>query len=389
MRKPEDYESEIQALKAELERLRGGAAAMTMAGARQLAPGSPVFSLAGLEESILLVGEKGEISYLNDRMARLLGLDPEARKALLGRPFAELPRGPAVEVVGTLLLAARESGSSFVVERELPELQGATPEWEKHVPLLRFACSLDRGKVQIVVQDLTHSRWLEKNFSRYVSTHVIDQMREVSEEELQRTQRREATVLFGDLRGFTRACQELAPEQVVAMVNSFMAVAVAGVERYDGMVDKFVGDEIMAVFGVPLPMADHALRALMAADQILKGHAIWQEERRAAGLVAPAVGLGLATGEIIVGNIGTPQRLDYTVLGHNVNLAARLCAKAGPGEILTVRETHQAARAALPLYRGPDPVPHFHFEPKGMIELKNIFKPVEIVAVSTKEPADL
>ena len=381
MRKPEEYESEIRALKAEIERLRGGAAAMTMAGARPVASGAPAFTMSGLEEMVLVIGAKGEVAYWNDRMARLMGASAEERKSLVGRPLAEAGRGPAAEVVATLALAARDSGQAFVVEREIPELQGTAPEWQKRPPLMRFSCTAAEGKVQIVAQDVTHAKWLEKNFSRYVSQHVISQMGEMSEEELLRTRRVEATVLFGDLRGFTRACQQLQPEGVVEMVNTFMAVAVEAVEHFDGMVDKFVGDEIMAVFGVPLAQPDHALRALMAADRIIKGHARWQKQREAVGLIAPAVGLGIATGEMIVGNIGTSERMDYTVLGHNVNLGARLCGKAGAGEIITVRETHNAARSAVADWTG-DPIPHFHFEPRGMIELKNIFKPVEIVAVT-------
>ena len=380
MRKPEDYESEIKALKAEIGRLRGGAAAMTMAGARPVAAG-PSFTLSGLEEMILVVGPRGEVTYWNDRMARLLGLEPDQRRSLIGKQLTEAVHGPAADAIIAMVMAARDSAQPFEVEREIPELQGTMPEWQKRPPLLRFSCAAASDKIQVVAQDVTHVRWVEKNFSRYVSQHVISQMGEMSEEELLRTRRVEATVLFGDLRGFTRACQQLTPEGVVEMVNTFMSVAVEAIEHFDGMVDKFVGDEVMAVFGVPLPQPNHALRALLAADRIIKGHARWQKDRLAAGIIAPAVGLGIATGEMIVGNIGTQQRMDYTVLGHNVNLGARLCGKAGEGEIFTVRETHQAARDAVPGWTG-GPVPHFHFTPRGMVELKNVFKPVEIIAVT-------
>ena len=198
MRKPEEYESEIRALKAEIERLRGGAAAMTMAGARPVASGAPAFTMSGLEEMVLVIGAKGEVAYWNDRMARLMGASAEERKSLVGRPLAEAGRGPAAEVVATLALAARDSGQAFVVEREIPELQGTAPEWQKRPPLMRFSCTAAEGKVQIVAQDVTHAKWLEKNFSRYVSQHVISQMGEMSEEELLRTRK-----LFEDLTGKT------------------------------------------------------------------------------------------------------------------------------------------------------------------------------------------
>lgn len=388
MRTPEEYEIEIKALKAELERVRGGGALMTMAGAQKVSGLGESFTIHGLDEHILVVDEKGAIAYLNDRMAQLLGIPVEKRRSVLGMPVMDWGRGPLGDVIATLLSAVRESKQNYVLEREFPDLEAdrlpsLAEQHVKNPPLLRFACSLVKDKIQIVAQDVTHSAWLNKNFSRYVSNSVIERLREVSEAELMSTERRTASILFADLRGFTLICQEREPEQVVKMVNQFLSNSVEAVERYDGMVDKFVGDEIMAVFGAPLPSPDHALRALMAADRIVKTHGQWIEEAAKEGNRVPGVGVGVATGEVIVGNIGTASRLDYTVLGHTVNLAARLCAQAGPGEVFTVKSTHHEAKQGLGLYHGVDPVPRFHFNPRGSIELKNILKPVEIIGVST------
>jgi class 3 adenylate cyclase len=387
MRKPEEYEAEIAALKAELERLRGGAAMMTVAGAQPVSSQGTRFTIQGLEEMILVVDEKGEIAFLNDRMGKLLGIPPEKRREVLGGKLIDYERGPLGDVLSTLIAATRESGQSYVVEREMPDLSSdrlptLAERNVKGPPILRFVCTVVKDKVQIIAQDVTHATWLTKNFSRYVSPRVIEQMQTVSEEQLMKTDKRVATVLFADLRGFTRVCQELHPDQVVEMVNSFLSLAVAAIEKYDGMVDKFVGDEIMAIFGVPLPTADHALRGLMAATAIIQDHASWQAERMRAGLPAPGVGIGIASGEMVVGNIGTSSRLDFTVLGNNVNLAARLCGKAEPGEILTVRATHHLAKEGMDFYTGAEHVPRFHFNPKGIMEFKNIIKPIEVIAVS-------
>jgi class 3 adenylate cyclase len=387
MRTSEDYETEIAALKAELERLRGGAAMMTVAGAQPVTTQGTRFTIQGLEEMILVVDEKREIAYLNDRMARLLGITPDKRREVLGSKLIDWERGPLGDVLSTLIAAVRESGRSYVVDREMPELgpdrlPSLAERNVKDPPLLRFVCTLVKEKVQIVAQDVTHTNWLTKNFSRYVSPRVIEQMQTVSEEALMKTDKRVASVLFADLRGFTRACQELQPDQVVDMVNSFLAHAVAAVEKFDGMVDKFMGDEIMAIFGVPLPTADHALRALMAATAIIKSHQEWQAERASRGLTAPGVGIGIATGEVVVGNIGTSSRLDFTVLGNNVNLAARLCGKAESNQILIVRDTHHLAREGMNFYQGSESVPRFHFDVKGTMEFKNILKPIEVIAVS-------
>lgn len=389
MKKPEEYEAEIAALKEELDRVRGGGALMTVVGAKPVSSAGDSFTIQGLEEMILVVDSKGEIAYLNDRMAQLLGMPPEKKREALGGLISNWDRGPLGDVMSTLLVAVRESGQSYVMDREFPDLDAErlpslSERKVKDAPLIRFMCTLLKDKVQIIAQDMTHTNWLEKNFSRYVSAGVMEQMLGVPEDELMRTERRVATVLFADLRGFTRTCQELDADQVVEMINTFLEHAVQAVEDYDGMVDKFVGDEIMALFGVPLATPDHALRAILAADTMIKSHEGWKAAREKRGISAPGVGIGISTGEVIIGNIGTHSRLDYTVLGHNVNLAARLCSQAGAGEIYTIKDTHAAARDGLNFYKGPGPVPRFHFEPRGKIELKNILKPVEIIEVKTK-----
>lgn len=388
MKTKEDCEKEIEALKAELERLRGGAALMTVAGAQPVSGVGENFTIHGLDEMILVADSGGEIAYVNDRMAQLLGIPSDKRKKAIGSKVTEWDEGVLGEMVMTLLSAAKDSGQNYVVEREFPDLgadrlPSIASSRVKDSPLIRFICTAMKDKVQIIAQDTTHTNWLMKNFSRYVSPGVMDRMRDVPEDELMKTERRVATVLFADLRGFTRACQELEPDQVVEMVNSFLSSAVEAIETYEGMVDKFVGDEIMALFGIPLSCPDHALRGLMAANDLVAAHGKWISERRAGGMVAPGVGVGVVSGEVIVGNIGAKSRLDYTVLGHNVNLAARLCGKAEAGEILTVRSTHNMAKEGLNYYSGPGPVPRFHFDKKGQIELKNILKPVEIITVTT------
>jgi class 3 adenylate cyclase len=96
------------------------------------------------------------------------------------------------------------------------------------------------------------------------------------------------------------------------------------------------------------------------------------------------MGVGLATGPVVVGNIGTEAHMDYTAQGHGVNLAARLCSAAAGGEVLTLPLTHRAALAAVKGYRGGVPVPRFGFEPRGRLSFKNVAEPVEVLAVKLK-----
>lgn len=389
----EEYEKEIAELRAELDRLKSGVnSLMTLGGSSSIARDEHSFTIQGLDEMILVVDGDGAITYLNDRMAVLLGIPPAERGRVMGSALSELKGDALAEVMASIYGAVKASGESYLAEREFPDLgpdrlPSLAARSVKDTPLLRFACSAVREKVQIVAQDVTHTNWLYKNFSRFVSPRVIEQMQTIPEDQLMRTEKREASILFADLSGFTATCQELPPEAVVEMVNSFLQNAVAAVDRFEGMVDKFIGDEIMAVFGAPLFFPDHALRALMAASLIIRNHREWMKERLSRGLPAPDVHIGVATGEVIIGNIGTSQRVDYTVLGHTVNLAARLCGKAAGGQVFTVHSTYAAAREGLEHYSGPEAVPKFRFEVVDEMALKNIKQPVKIISVDAKEVA--
>lgn len=384
MKTQQEYEKEIAELKAQLDELRAGAY-LTMAGAKTHTPSGQSFTIDGLDELILLVDPKNVIGFVNAGMARLLG--SEHKKNLMGAPVANWDSGPLGDgFISTLVESARRSGQAYVMERPFTEfpkerLDKASHAMHNRGVLLRFVATPVKERVQIVVQDVSHMRWLENTFSRYVSPRVIELLQGVPDSELMRVERRSVTLLFADLRGFTSACQEMEAEEVCEMLNEYLTNMVECIERYDGTVDKFVGDEVMAIFGAPLYVEDHALRAMMAAARMMKRHREWMKGRNNQGKIAPDLGLGIATGEVVIGNIGTPRRMDYTALGHTVNLAARLCGKAAGGEILTVRSTHEAAAESAETWKGEDVVPRFKFEHRGKIELKNVKAPVDLYAV--------
>ena len=345
-------------------------------------------TVLGVEEMVLQVMPDDTIGYVNAPMAKLLGM-PDRRKPL-GSALDHWDHGPIGEgVLAGLCQVARTSHESHVLERSctdvpherLPDI--ALPE-SVEARLLRFTAAGQKGRVQIVAQDVTRLRWLECTFSRYVSPKVIERMQNLSASEFLGMERKELTVLFGDLRGFTAMCQQLPPEEVQETVNSFLGNMVDAIERLDGTIDKFVGDEVMAIFGAPVDQPDHAIRALVCAVEMQKAHAKWEKDRQDQGKPHRPLGIGLATGKIVVGNVGTETRMDYTVLGHTVNLAARLCGGAEGGEIFTVPHTHQSALKNLKAYQGDIAIPRFHFEPKGKQSFKNVAEPVEVIAVEVE-----
>jgi class 3 adenylate cyclase len=168
----------------------------------------------------------------------------------------------------------------------------------------------------------------------------------------------EATILFSDIRGFSSLAERLPPREVVEVVERHLAAMVEVVTSNGGVLDKFAGDAVMAVFGAPRPVADQAQRALACAAAMQRRQATLNTEAEQAGLPAFQIGIGVNTGTVIAGTLGGPGRLDYTVLGDAVNVAQRLQAVAVGGEILatalTVRQsgTDQAEPIGLKQLKG-------------------------------------
>ncbi len=133
-----------------------------------------------------------------------------------------------------------------------------------------------------------------------------------------------ATVLFSDIRGFTAMSEKLSPEQVVARLNEYLQAMTDRVFQHDGAVDKYVGDAIMALFGIPVPYPDHPRRAVACALDMQSALMELQAKWKAEGLPIIDIGIGINTGEMVVGNIGSKDRLDFTVIGDAVNTASRV-----------------------------------------------------------------
>ncbi len=150
-----------------------------------------------------------------------------------------------------------------------------------------------------------------------------------------------------------------------SLLNEYFGILVDVVLESDGVIDKFMGDALLAWFGAPVAQKDHAARAVAAASAMLERTAVWNRERVAAGLPAVATGIGVASGSVVVGNIGSEKRFEYTAIGDAVNLASRLCSRAAAGEINATGQV-----------RGLSDDPRF--ESVGAIEVKGVRAPVDL-----------
>lgn len=167
-------------------------------------------------------------------------------------------------------------------------------------------------------------RQIKKIFKSYVSRQVADEiLRDPSRLSLG-GERKNLTVLFSDIRGFTSISETTEPEEIVEMLNEYFNVMVEAVFMWEGTIDKFIGDAIMVIFGAPVYYSDHARRAVYAALEMRKELRKLQEKWKREGRRIIDIGIGINTGEMIVGNLGSSQIMNYTVIGDNVNLASRL-----------------------------------------------------------------
>lgn len=151
------------------------------------------------------------------------------------------------------------------------------------------------------------------------------------------------TILFADIRGFTALTEGMEPQRVIGLLNECMECLSQAIDVEGGVVDKFIGDEVMAVFGAPVTQDDHAQRAVAAALRMRAGMADLNEARQARGERPLGVGVGINSGIAVAGNMGSTNRLNYTVVGDAVNLASRLAGQAKAGEILISEATRQLA----------------------------------------------
>jgi adenylate cyclase len=210
---------------------------------------------------------------------------------------------------------------------------------------------------------------MRENFERYFTPTLAARIADADAAHLLEGERRRVVVLFTDIRGFTRIAESLAPDALAAQLNEYFDAMVECVFRHDGALDKFIGDSLLAYWGAPVAYADDADRALAAVREMLGTLTGLNARWAAAGRPTLGVGIGLNAGDAFVGNIGSPRRLEYTLIGDTVNVANRLCGAAAAGEVLA----SEAFRALCQQPPGAQPRPD--------VVLKHITSDVRVLAL--------
>lgn len=203
---------------------------------------------------------------------------------------------------------------------------------------LSNASDLESSK-RLSEEQLRERKRLETMFSKYVSPAVVDQLLVDPEMSALGGRRQKITLLFSDIRGFTRMSEQMSPEEIVELLNEYFSRMSDLILTYQGTLDKFMGDAIMALYGAPIIKMDDALRAVTTAVEMQQAVAEINGKRAARGQQTIQMGIGLNTGECVVGNVGSEKRFEYTAIGDAVNIASRLCSAAKGGQVLISEST--------------------------------------------------
>lgn len=321
--------------------------------------------LASIASGVITADVKDSVTLVNQAAEAILaGREIE----MVGRKLAELIPSYSEEI-GALVRRAKEGGDRVIDFESRAKIEARGPVTLNYCVTPLRSANGDTEGVTLVVDDLTDKRRLEAQhrlFQRMVSPAVIDRL---DPERLNLGgERGLITTLFADIRGYTHFSEASDPVELVNVLNTYLAAAADSVLEQGGTIDKFMGDAIMAWFNAPVAQEDHAERAVLAAVAL-------QERVRALHGELPKgyhlmFGIGIHTGEALLGLVGSRQRLDYTAVGDSVNTAKRLQEAAKEGQILVSRDLADRLDPAIGLRR---------LEP---IRAEGITQPIQVFEVA-------
>ncbi|MBD2160187.1 MAG: adenylate/guanylate cyclase domain-containing protein [Limnothrix sp. CACIAM 69d] len=207
-----------------------------------------------------------------------------------------------------------------------PEPEAKQEEHSVNLSLNTIADAADPTQVRgalIVMEDISDEKRLKSTMYRYMTQELAEQLLASGETKMG-GDRKDVSVLFSDIRSYTTITESMTAEEVVAMLNEYFESMVDAVFQHKGTLDKYIGDAIMAVFGSPLPLDDHAWMAVQTAVDMRHRLVEFNLKRREQGKKEISIGIGLHSDEVISGNIGSSRRMEFTAIGDGVNLGSRL-----------------------------------------------------------------
>jgi adenylate cyclase len=277
--------------------------------------------LQSMSNGVITVDETGNLKSLNKSAEDIIKIGAEDN---LGKPLAEI-LGEKNEWLVKEITKVRETGSTENLEdADLYTGQGELVSANIALQPMISGEGETIGALMLV-EDISSEKRVRSTMSRYMDPQLANQLLEEGDgQAMLGGQAAEATVLFTDIRSFTTIAESLGPQATVSMLNEYFEIMVACISDAGGMLDKFIGDALMAGFGVPLPSDDAPDAAVKSAISMISQLRDWNAGRLAADKPAINMGVGVNTDNVVTGNIGSSKRMDFTMIGDGVNLAARL-----------------------------------------------------------------
>jgi adenylate cyclase len=300
--------------------------------------------LKSTSNGIVTLDADGRIVTANDAAEQLLGA---SREALVGRAAEAQFAGANAWVLDNLGKTQATGETALAVDAELARGDGSAASVNLTAMPLIDSSEARIGSM-LVLEDITEEKRVRSTMSRYMSKEVADQLLAAGEAELGGKEQ-PVTVMFSDVRSFTSIAEALGPRETVSLLNEYFTEMVDVIFQHGGILDKYIGDGIMALFGAPFLGPNDADNAVAAADEMMRRLAALNVRRTGAGQAPLSIGIGFSTGPTIIGNIGSVRRMEYTVIGDTVNLASRLegaTKQYGAGILLsemTVRDLKRPA----------------------------------------------
>jgi len=329
---------------------------------------------------IITTDAHGQIYYFNEPAAEAMGLTQKD----LGRNFENVFRNSLSPKTIKIILNSLENGNEIlglegIYRKEDKELDFSlnvtplkTPRGKKEGLTLLFTNQTREKELKQAVHVVSEERRVIKDmFARYMSNEVMTRLLESPDSIKLGGDKREATVFFADIRGYTSFSESRDPQVIVEILNEYFSEAVENIVQHKGYIDKFIGDCIMAVWGVPMmPEEDDAIKAVSCAitiqELVRSAKRKFFRKNDASHL---RIGIGINTGPLVAGNLGSIQRMDYSVIGDTVNLAARLEGVAEADEIIISQATRDKIGNS------------FALEKRNSIYVKGKEKPIQIYNV--------
>ena len=299
--------------------------------------------LESMTNGVVTLDNQGEIVTCNAAGAEILGC---AEDQIVGRSVHDLfDKNPGILALVEGAMATNESVSLMDVDIHTGDDTGDGENGQTvsvnvtGVPL-RIATK-DEGTI-LLLENISNEKRVRSTMARYMDPALADRLVRGGEDILGGTSA-VATLLFTDIRGFTTLTEQLGPQATVSMLNDYFTLMVDCIQHEGGMLDKFIGDAIMAAFGLPQPEPDDADRAVRTAIAMIRSLNGWNTVRVSDGKPPIGMGVGINTDAVVAGNIGSPKRMDFTMIGDGVNLAARLesACKQYSAQILISDFTHR------------------------------------------------